>query len=356
MPLPDGAASVFVGALQVVSLDPQGYVDAGASTFATANTVKLSINPQIETGDDIVIKGASGNIVVRAKHGDMPKYHTVQLELANPDPYLEQALAGGLLQSSTAAALGAPSGLAVIAGTTGGQLPAGTYGYRASQYNAFGESLAQNDVSGSVASGTTGQVIVECPTLTAGALGARIYGRTIGQEQLIGAIPNIGTQATSAASGAGAVTSLAVTALTSAIPQGTTFILSTDTNTPKIVFTTTAFAPAGVVTIPVSASASITTTIPAGTIIPVLVDTGVITPNGALPKSDLTGGAGVMGYQEADLGIVGNPNGVGLVAFADAYVDGIQNPTYPWFVHILPKVTGLHRLQRDLTNANAQTV
>jgi hypothetical protein len=355
--LSDGAASVFVEAIRISTLDTQGYVDPGANTFATANGVKLSINPVVESGDDIAIKNANGDLPVLARHPDMVKYHTVQIELANPDPSLEAALSGGLVYTDNSSALGTPTGLAVIPETTGGTLAAAIYGYRASQYSSNGETLAENTVAGTVASGTTGQVVVQCPTLVTAALGARIYGRTQGEEQYIGQLPNIGSQVTSAASGTGVVTSLTVTALTSPIPVGTQFILSTDTNTTKIIFTTIAYAPIGIVTLPVSASASVTTTIPtAGTLIPVLVDTGAITPSGALPKVDNSAGHGLMGYQEPTLGIVGNPNGIAIEAFSAAYKNGIQDPILPWFRHVLPKVRGMHRLQRTLTNANAETV
>lgn len=352
MALPDGAASVWAVATRMSVLDVNGFVDPGANTFTSNALIKATLTPVMETGDDIVVKNAAGDLAVFAKHSDLIKYYTVAIELATPDPDLEQLLAGGVVLTSTAAALGTPTGLTVTPQTTLGALAAGTYGYRATVYNAYGESTPQNDVSAAVASGTTGLNVISGVTIPAGALGVRVYGRTIGGEQFIGSYPNIGTQATSAASGTGSPTSLAVTALTAAIPPGTTFQIAGDTNTTKIVFTTTAYAGPGAVSLPVSVSQSITTTIAAGNIVPVFVDTGAIAPSGNLPTADTTAGPGHVGYQAPALGIVGNPNGVSLEFFSKAIVGGYQSPTLPYYRLVLPRVTGIHQMPRDVTNAN----
>lgn len=356
MSLPDGAASIWCSALRISQLDANGYVDPGASTYTTSQLVKLTSTPVTESGDDIAIKNANGDLAAFGKHGDIPKYYTVSLEMATPDPVVQQLCCGGTLLSSTASALGSPTGLTVVAQITLGSLAAGTYGYRATQYNAFGESTAENDVSASVASGSTGTVVISGITFGTGAIGARIYGRTIGGEQLIGAYPNIGSQATSAASGTGSPTSLAVTALTQSIPPGTTFQIAGDTNTTKIVFTTTAFAPVGAVTLPVSVSQSITTTIAAGNILPVFVDTGVITPSLNPPQVDQTAGPGISGYADPSLGTVANPNGVSLEAFEKAIVGGVQAADKPYYWYVMPRCSNMHVMPSDITNANYQTV
>lgn len=356
MSLPDGAASIWCSALRIATLDPNGYVDPGANTYTSNQMIKATLTPVTESGDDIAIKSASGDLIAFAKHGDIPKYYTVSLEMGTPDPAIEQICCGGTLLSSTAAALGTPSGLTAVAQITLGSLAAGTYGYRATQYNAFGESTAENDVSASVASGTSGAVVLGGVVMGTGAIGVRIYGRTIGGEQLIGAYPNIGSQATSAASGTGSPTALAVTALTQSIPPGTTFQIAGDTNTTKIVFTTTAFAPAGAVTLPVSVSQSITTTIAAGAILPVFVDTGAVTPSGNVPQVDQTAGPGVAGYAAPPLGVVANPNGVSLEFFEKAIVGGVQAADKPYYWYVMPRVANMHIMPRDLTNANTQTI
>lgn len=354
--LPDGAASIFAVATRVSVLDANGFVDPGANTYVTNTLVKGTLTPVLETGDDITVKNAAGDLGAWAKHPDMRKYYTVSLELATPDPALEAACCGGVIYTDIGAALGTPTGLTVTPQITLGTLAAGTYGYRATQFNSYGESTPANDVSASVASGSTGLNVISGVSMGAGALGVRVYGRTIGGEQLIGQYPNIGTQATSAASGTGTVTSLSVTALTKSIPAGTTFQIAGDTNTTKIVFTTTAFAPAGTVTVPVSGSQSVTITIAAGNIVPVFVDTGAITPSGNLPQSDQTGGPGQAGYQEPALGGVGNPNGVSLEFWTKAIVGGYQAVNLPYYQWVLPRVVGMHTMPRDITDANTQTI
>jgi hypothetical protein len=356
MSLPDGAASIWCEAMRISTLDVNGYVDPGANTYTTSQLIKAALTPVLATGDDIEVKNANGDLVVSAKHGDIPKYYTVSLEMGTPDPAIEQICCGGTLLSSTAAALGTPTGLAAVPQITLGSLPAGTYGYRGTQYNAFGESTAANDVSATVASGTAGAIVISGITMGAGAIGVRVYGRTIGGEQLIGAYPNIGSQATSAASGTGSPTALGVTALSQSIPPGTTFQIAGDTNTVKIVFTTTAFAPQGAVTLPVSVSQSITTTIAAGAIVPVFVDTGTITPSGNIPQTDQTAGPGIAGYAAPNLGIVANPNGVSLEFFEKAIKGGVQASDKPYYWWVLPRVANMHIMPRDLTNANTQTI
>lgn len=356
MSLPDGAASIWCQALRVSTLDVNGYVDPGANTYTTNQMIKLTSTPVNETGDDIAIKNANGDLTAFGRHGDVPKYHTLALELGTPDPALEQICCGGTLLTSTAAALGTPSGTTVTAQTTLGTLATGTYSYRVSQYNAFGESTASASTTANVASGSTGTNVISGLTFGSGAIAARVYGRVEGAEQLLGSFPNIGSQATSAASGTGSPTALTVTQLTQSIPPGTTFQIAGDTNTVKIVFTTTAFAPVGAVTLPVSVSQSITTTIAAGAIIPVFVDTGVLIPSGNIPQVDQTAGPGTAGYAAPNMGQVGNSNGVSFEVWSKAITGGVQASAQPYWYWCFPKASGLIVGGRDLTNANTQSV
>lgn len=354
--LPDGAAAVWAVATRLAVLDANGFVDPGANTFTTATAIKATITPVNEAGDAIAVKNAAGDLSVYALHGDIPKWYTVMLELATPDPALEQALCGGTVYNDIGAALGVPTGLTVTPQITLGTLPAATYGYRATQFNAYGETAAENDVSAVIASGSAGVNVISGVTMGASALGVRVYGRTIGAEQFLGMYPNIGSQATSAASGTASPTSLAVTALTKGIPSGTTFQITGDTNTTKIVFTTTGFAPAGAVTLPVSVSQAITTTIAAGAIVPVFLDTGAVTPSGFVPTTDTTAGPGQVGYQAPALGTVANPNGVSLEFFERAILNGVQASTLPYFRYVLPACKNFIVGARDITNANLQNV
>jgi hypothetical protein len=354
--LPDGAAAIWCQALRISTLDVNGFVDPGANTYTTNQMIKATLTPVLATGDDIEIKNANGDLVTWAKHGDIPKYLTVSLELGTPDPALEQICCGGTLLSSSASALGTPTGLTVIPQITLGTLIAGTYGYRAIQYNAFGSSTAENTVSATIASGSTGANVISGLVMGVGAIGVRIFGRTIGGEQLIGSYPNIGTQATNAVSGTGSPTALVVTALTQSIPPGTTFTIAGDTNTVPIVFTTTAFAPKNAITLPVSVSQTITITIAAGNLVPCFVDTGAVTPSGNIPQVDQTAGPGIAGYAMSNMGVVANPNGVSLEFWEHAITGGVQASDKPFWWIVAPRVANMHVMPRDITNANLQTV
>lgn len=355
-PINPGGA-MWAIATRLATLDTNGFPAAGSPTFTTTSLVKATLTPVTEAGDDIVVKNAAGDIGVMGRHGDMVKYGTAAIEFATPDAQLEGLLAGGNIYTASGAALGLPTGLTVTAQITLGTLAAGTYTYRASQFNQYGETLAEAEVSGTVASGVTGAIVISGVVMAAGATGVRIYGRSQGVEQLLGQYASIGTQATSAASGTGTVTSLTVTALTAPIPAGYTFQISGDTNTTKIVFTATLGAGVGSTSVAVTASQSVTLTIAAAAIIPVFVDTGAVTPAGAVPSSDLTAGPGVgVGYQAPLLGIVGNANGVSLEFWQKRMFLGQQATDYPYWRYIIPMAKNFHIMPRDVTNANLATV
>jgi hypothetical protein len=303
-------SSIWAKAIRITPLDSLGNLIAGVSTLVTDTMVKLTITPVMEAGDQVAVKNAGGDLSTWAKHGDIIKWYTLLIELAIPDPQLEAAIAGGVVFSDSGAALGLVTGLAATAYNSGGTLGAGTWGYRVSQYNSYGQTVASTEVTATTTG--TGQVYLSGWTLVAGALGVVIYGRTIGGEQKIGQMLNIGAQTTSAASGTGAgVVTLPVTALTQPVPAGFTFTIAGDTNAVKIVFTTTAAAGIGAVVLAVTTSISITTTIAAGAIVPTFVDTGVVVPSGAMVSVDGTAGPGVgVGYQTPATGSVGTRTGV----------------------------------------------
>jgi hypothetical protein len=358
MALPDGAASIFAVATRISQLDSNGYVDPGVPTYTSSALVKSAFTPVMQTGVDVFEINAAGDRGAQGRHDDMIKYYTVAPELVTPDPALEQLLAGGTLLGSTATALGEPS-FTVAGQETLGKLAAGTFGYRASQVNMFGESLAAADKSVTISGGTTDCVVVT-PTLAAGAAFARVYGRTIGSELLLGTVPNIGKQKASAilakAVKSKTATNIGVTALTHSIPAGTQFTISGDSNSPKLIFKTLAFAPEGAVTLRVETEQENTAEITTAEIIPVFVDTGAVTPNGNLPHEDQTAGPGeATGYAAPELGIVGNPNGVSLEFWTKAYVAGSQASDLPYYWWVFPKVKGLHQGAKDIAAANTQT-
>ncbi len=353
--LPPGGI-VFAKCTRIAQLDESGFVIPGSEVFVTDQLMKATITPVNEAGDTGAIKNAAGNLGVYYLKGDIPKWYTIDIEMVYPDPQIEALLTGGTLFSDNAAPLAAPgSGPTLTDDTTGGTLAAGQYAYAYAQYSVFGRTPISPEVT-TTTSGSTSQVVISGFTFASGALGAVVYGRYVGTLQKIGAVPNVGTQDTSAASGTGTVTSLPVTALTSPLPAGMTFTITGDTNTPKIVFTVTETAGVGQNVVAVSAP-TITTTIAAAAIIPVFVDTGAVKPAGVPNESDLSGGPGIgVGFQSAVPGSVANPNGVSLEFFMERFTEGHQDPINPYDWIVVPLATYFVVGARDVTNAELQAV
>lgn len=343
MPSPDGATQVLASISRFSALDVNGFPAVGSQVFVTDQMLKATFTPVMETGVDLVTINAGGNIAQHYKHGDMPKYFTMAISLSSPDPILKAILTGGTVLTDSSTALGAVTGTPVATSqTTLGSLPAGNWGYRVTQYNQYGETAASSEFVATT-TGSTAANVLSGWTTAATAFGSRIYGRFQGAEQLIGTLANIGTASTSAASGTGSVSTLTVTALTAAIPQGFTFQIAGDTNTTKIVFTVTAPAAVGSTHLLVSVSQTITTTIAAAALVPVFVDTGATVPNGAFPTTDTTAGPGNdTGYQAPALGVVGNPLGVSCEFWGLAIKNGSQVSSLPYWRWAVPRVTGLH--------------
>ena len=251
MALPDFAAQVFADATRISTLDPNGYPAIGSATYTTDTLVKATIAPALETGDDIVTKNASGNIAYHYKHGDMPKYFTINLEMANPDPTMEVLLVGGTLLNDSSIALVAPTAAPTATpSATGGSLASGTYVYELTSVNQYGESLPTAASTGAVVTSPTsvGSVALSVIVPGTGSVWTRIYGRSAGALQLLATIPA----------------------------------------------TTTTW-----------------------------LDTGAVTPFGAVPTVNTTAGPGVaVGMAPPNLGIVGNPYGVALEFWGKAVLKG----------------------------------
>jgi hypothetical protein len=352
-------AAIEVDVMRICPLDVNGYLISGQSNYVTDTLVKVTPTLVVETGDDTVVKAASGDIGANFRHSDIPKYATIAIELAIPNPNLIAALCGGTVFNSTSTALGAPTGLTAAAQTTLGVLANGEYGYGISQGNSFGESPVSTEVDVAV-TGPTGAVLLQGATIAAGATYMRFYGRSPGNLQLLGQLANIGTQTTNASSGT-TPTSLTMVALTKPIPKGYTFTIAGDTNTPKIVFTTTAAAGVGALSIPVSISSTPITTIVAAALVPCFIDDGSVTSLGAKPipagGTDLSAGPGNnIGYQDSQLALVGNDSGVSIEMWSKRIIRGRWQTDYPYWWTVLPKVRGIHLTTSDYTNANQQTM
>lgn len=85
-----------------------------------------------------------------------------------------------------------PTGAAFAAETTGGTLATGTYGYRISALDAYGdETQASAEITASV-TGPTGSVVGTW-TNSAGTTGIKVYGRTPGGEHLLATLGAVTT-------------------------------------------------------------------------------------------------------------------------------------------------------------------
>lgn len=92
--------------------------------------------------------------------------------------------------------------------TAGGTLTAGTYYYRVSATVGGIEGMACAELSGTVASGTTGSVALTWAAVS-GATAYKIYGRTTGAEQLLTSQAGTSYTDTGAATPSGALPTLA---------------------------------------------------------------------------------------------------------------------------------------------------
>lgn len=183
--LPDGAAQVFAEVTRISPLDPNGSgsVPVGAGCMVTDQLLKATFTPTMETGVDLVQINANADIATAYKHGDMPKYYTMAIEMNTPDPITHNLLAGGTILTDNSLALGAVGTLTATPGSAG-TLPAGTYAYRVTAANQYGETLPSTEVTATT-TGTTGSVALSLATPPAGAKYFRWYGRTAGAEQFL---------------------------------------------------------------------------------------------------------------------------------------------------------------------------
>jgi hypothetical protein len=355
-------ASIFVKAFRVSNLTEEGSVAPGATTVATKDGMKLSITPTLETGADIVAKNANDEITAMARAGDKIKYFTIALELAKPDPQLEQMCCGGVLLSAAQSALGEPGAPTTEAQTTEGELPAGTYGYRLSNYDAFGEGVATVEVT-QVTTGATGATVIIAGVPKATATGQRLYGRAIGGPFLIATIPNFGTtiavKKTVAAKAwkLGEAKILEIEAVTKAIPAGSFFKVAGKSVYKTLTYIGTAST---TVTVELVNEAESTVLTAAEVLKACFFDQGgVKTPLGtAAPQGTDTSGltAENIGYQAPPLGSVANTTGVSIEAWSYNYVEGAPSSNQPYRWWVLPRVRYMHIQPRDLTNANAATI
>ena len=364
MAVVEPGASVFVKAFRVSGLTEEGAIAPGATTVVTKDGMKLNISPTLDTGDDIAIKNANGDLATLAKHGDMIKYYTVQLELAKPDPQLEQLCCGGALLGTTTSTLGTAGSPTSTTANESGELASKTYAYAVSFFNSFGEGLSSAELP-VVTTGAKG-VNVIIPAAYAGT-GLRVYGRETGAPFFIGTIPNIGTAMkvkTTITVGkyvAGEVFTLEIENVGKVgIPAGSYLKVAGTT-----VFKTLAYIGASTTSVlcetaNLEGASKSTVWTAAETIKAVFVDYGgtKTTLGTAQPvsvdSSALT--AENIGVSAPALGPVGNPTGVSIEAWSYNYIEGAVSATLPYWWWALPRVRHMHIMPRDLTNANTATL
>jgi len=88
-------ASLQCVAIRVTELDFTGEPAPGNPMYVSDQLVKIDFNPDMEAGQEISNRGASGNLCVVYRTPDLMKRLTISLELCVPDPELEVLLSGG---------------------------------------------------------------------------------------------------------------------------------------------------------------------------------------------------------------------------------------------------------------------
>lgn len=164
-----------------------------------------------------------------------------------------------------------PVNAAFSTATTGGTLAAGTYSYRVAAKNAFGSTLASTATT-QATTGATSTVTVNWGAVS-GATGYDVFGRIGGSELLIASV--------------GAVTTYTDTgAITPAGALPTSNTTGTNTNTLTVNWTAVAGATGYKIYGRTAGGQLFIASVGAVT---TYVDTGAITPAGALPARNTTG-------------------------------------------------------------------
>lgn len=92
----DCAASLFVCMMRVARLNADGSPDAGANNlYVTDALIKLTWEPDLEAGQEFLVKNGCGDVAASHKHDDQIKRYNMALDLVSPDPDLTELLVGG---------------------------------------------------------------------------------------------------------------------------------------------------------------------------------------------------------------------------------------------------------------------
>ncbi|MET0604185.1 MAG: putative phage tail protein [Baekduia sp.] len=181
-----GAASAFGGTfgtfqaastpglftLTVAGLAPPDAAFAGIVVDATVNTVSDFVDYYV---DSAIF--TQGTLPVTYFDGDSTGYEWSGTAHQSASRKVSTVPANTIrVTLPFAAALAAPAGPSATPATTGGTLAAGTWHYKLTTYNSFGETTATADFTG-VTTGSTGKNTLAW-TAVAGAAGYRIYRGT----------------------------------------------------------------------------------------------------------------------------------------------------------------------------------
>lgn len=92
------AGSIQACMMRVSRLDAAGTTPVSATgMYVTDALVRMVASPEIEAGEEIVVKNACGVNALSLKSGDQTKRYNVELGLVNPDPELIELLVAGTL-------------------------------------------------------------------------------------------------------------------------------------------------------------------------------------------------------------------------------------------------------------------
>jgi hypothetical protein len=179
MALSTSSAALEAVAMRVTQLNPDGSISSGNQYYVTNSFTKIAPSPQIESGDDIVLKNAAGDICVAYKHGDMTTRLNMEIDLCSPDEILEQFLAGGQLLTDISAALVAPSAVSATVSASGGALAAGAYQWGVTTVGRYGETVISTLSTSVTATGAVSSAVVTWTAPASGTVvGYNIYRKS----------------------------------------------------------------------------------------------------------------------------------------------------------------------------------
>lgn len=90
-------------ATRVTRLTSDGSPDIGANNLYVSDAlVSFSATPEIEEGDEFIVKNACGSVCVNFKDCDRIKRLNVEMTICTPDPELTELLSGGVVLTSGA--------------------------------------------------------------------------------------------------------------------------------------------------------------------------------------------------------------------------------------------------------------